>query len=111
MPSPKRGEVWLADLGPQAGQKPVVILQSEAAEIIDTTVIVPLTTRTEQAIFVTNVSIEAGGDASLTRPHVALCAQLRSIPVDRLQRRMGELSHEQISEIEQRLAFLLGFPT
>lgn len=105
----KRGDVWSADLGQPHGVSPVVILQNEAAEVVDTTIVVPLTERMEGADVVTNVRIEVS-EAGLERPHVALCPQLRVLRVSRLRTRLGTLSHEKLSEIEQRLAFLLGLP-
>jgi len=42
MATPKRGEIWTADLG-QSREWPVVILQSEAAEVVGTTIVIPLT--------------------------------------------------------------------
>ncbi len=108
MATPKRGEVWSADLG-QPKEWPVVILQNEAAEVIDTTIVIPLTQHTEGAGLATNVSL-AVGEANLTRAHVALCPQLRVLPVAKLRRQLGVLPHEKLSEIEQRVAFLLGLP-
>lgn len=106
MAPPKRGEVWPADLG-QSPERLVVIMQNEAAEVIDSTIVIPLTQHMELANLATNVRLEAG-EANLTRPYVALCPQLRALPVAKLLRRpLGELPPEKISEIEQRIAFLL----
>lgn len=107
-PKPKRGEVWSADLG-QPPERLVVILQSEAAEVVDTTIVIPLSERMEGAGLATNVSLKVG-EANLTRPYVAVCPQLRVLPVAKLRRHLGVLPHEKLSEIEQGIAFLLGLP-
>jgi len=107
--TPKRGEVWSADLGAPP-EKLVVILQNEAAEVIGTTIVIPLTQHMEAAGLATNVLLVAG-EANLTQPHVAQCPQLRVLPVAKLRRGpLGMLPHEKVSEIEQRIAFLLGLP-
>ncbi len=109
MPTPKRGEVWPADLG-QPPERLVVILQNEAAEVIDTTIVIPLTQHMELASLATSVPLEMG-EANLTRSYVSLCPQLRSLPVTKLRRSpVGELPHEKLSEIERRVAFLVRLP-
>ncbi len=107
----KRGEVWTGDLGQPMGVVPVVIVQNEAAEVVDTTIIVPLTENMAEAGIATNVRLDANDEMGLERPYVALCPQLRVLRVTRLKVRLGTLSRESLDEIEQRLAFLLGLPS
>jgi mRNA-degrading endonuclease toxin of MazEF toxin-antitoxin module len=106
--TPKRGEVWSADLG-QGDPNFVIILQSEAAEVLGTTVVVPLRDGTAGAELATNVFLPSG-EVNLARASVAMCPLLRAIPVKRLGARHGNLSREKLAEIEQRVAFLLGLP-
>ena len=107
--TPKRGEVWSADLK-QGDSNLVIILQSEAAEVFRTTIVVPLRDGTVGAELATNVFMPRG-EADLERPSVAVCPLLRVIPVKRLGARHGNVSFEKLAEIEQRVAFLLGLPS
>jgi mRNA-degrading endonuclease toxin of MazEF toxin-antitoxin module len=46
--------------------------------------------------------------AGLTKASVILTDQVRSISIQRLGRKLGRASSSTITEVEQRLAFLLG---
>ena len=107
--APTRGEVWSAELTPGNGQL-VVIVQNETAEIVGTTIIVPLIEDPSKVGIATNVSIPAEEESGISRPCVAICPLLRAVPIRRLRVREGRLSREKLSEIEQRVAFLLGLP-
>jgi mRNA interferase MazF len=47
-------------------------------------------------------------EAGLTKASVILTDQVRSISIQRLGRKLGRASSPIITEVEQRLAFLLG---
>lgn len=74
----RRGEVWLLDLGQpkddheQAGRRPAVILQTDDLAVLNTVVIVPLTTQSKRAGFASTVWIPAN-EAGQDRDSVALC--------------------------------------
>ncbi len=106
--SPRRGQIWQANLG-QGVVIPGVIIQSEAAEVVGTTIIVPLTDDTQKADLATSVLLVAA-TTNLERNYVALCPQLRVLSVSKLQELLGTLTEAQLREIEQVLAFLLGLP-
>ncbi len=107
--APKRGEVWSADLV-QGSSQLVVVVQNEAAEIVDTTIIVPLIEDPSKAGVATNVSIPAEEQSGIPRACVAICPLLRAVPIRRLRVCYGRISRAKLSEIEQRVAFLLGLP-
>jgi mRNA interferase MazF len=48
------------------------------------------------------------GEAGLTSDSVALCHQMRALDKARLQRRLGMLSPDTVSAIENRLMFTTG---
>jgi len=47
-------------------------------------------------------------EAGLTKASVILTDQVRSISIQRLGRKLGRAHSSTITEVEQRLAFLLG---
>jgi mRNA-degrading endonuclease toxin of MazEF toxin-antitoxin module len=47
-------------------------------------------------------------EAGLTKATVILTDQVRSISIQRLGRKLGRATSSTITEVEQRLAFLLG---
>src|SRR5450432_980291 len=81
-PPVRRGEIWWADLGPhrpqeQTGRRPVVIWQSDAlTSIMESVLVVPLTTNLDRAHLAGNAVIEPlDGVPRITS--VALAFQMR----------------------------------
>ena len=109
----KRGEEWLADLNPirgseQAGIRPVLIFQNNAINPYTTTVLaIPFTSNLRRAALPFCVRVNAG-DGGLTVDSVALCHQLRVLDISRLTHRLGGLSAQTISAIEQSVLFTMG---
>ncbi len=110
----KRGEVWLATLDPtqgseQAGTRPVVIFQNDIVSRFSTTTItIPLTTNQRRASLPICVLIRQG-DGGLSQDSVALCFQLRVLDKTRLIRRLGQLEHKTIAELEEVVLLTLGY--
>lgn len=111
--TPKRGDIWLADLNPvrgseQAGIRPVLIFQNDLVNKFTTTVLaVPLTTNLRRAALPSSVQVSKG-DGGLTTDSVALCHQLRVLDKTRLNRKLGEVSTSTIAAIESCILFTLG---
>jgi mRNA interferase MazF len=110
----ERGEIWLADLNPtkgseQGGTRPVIIFQNEIISQFSTTVIIiPLTSNPRRASMPTCLLIYAG-EGGLDINSVALCYQLRVIDRTRLQKKLGKLSLEIISNLEDIVLLTLGY--
>jgi mRNA interferase MazF len=109
---PSRGEVWVANLDPtrgheQAGQRPCLIVSVDlfnhgpAALVI----VVPLTTRSRQ--IPSHVAVDPPEGGLRVRSYIK-CEDVRSISVDRLVERWGQLSSDTIALVEDRLRILLG---
>jgi mRNA interferase MazF len=100
----KPGEVWLADLGLAAKTRPVVILSRDDPQAPRALAIyVPLTTQNRGSRY----EIELGRVRFLNEPSVANVQGIGSIPVIRLQRRLGLLSTEIVARIKQAVRFAL----
>lgn len=101
----KRGEVWLADLNPtkgseQGGTRPVIVFPNNIVSQFTTTVItIPLTINRRRASLPTCFLIPSD-EGGLAQDSVALCYQLRVLDRTRLQRKLGELTPETLTNLE-----------
>ncbi len=113
MSSPKRGEVWYADLDPvrgheQAGHRPVLVVSvtlfnSGPAGLI---VVLPLTTRGRGIPMHVAIEPPEGG---VSRPSFIKCEDIRSIDQRRLTRSIGTVTATTMLAVEENLSTLLGF--
>jgi mRNA interferase MazF len=104
MPKARRGEIWIADLGMVAKVRPVLILSVEYRDnerAVVTYVIRTTSVRGTQY----EVSHEARG-----MPTGAFDAQgIASIPDVKLERRLGVVSEEILTKVEDAVCNWLGF--
>lgn len=110
--SPRRGEVWLADLSPtrgheQRGTRPVMVLSVDTfnagpAELVT---VLPVTS-TVRAI-ASHVEVRAGEGGLAVRSAI-LADQVRTIARERLVRRSGAVSRTTLEKVEEVVRFLLG---
>lgn len=108
-----RGEIYLADLGKgigseQEGYRPVVIIQNNIGNQYSPTVIVAAVSGkvTAKSKLPTHYLVGAGN--GLEVPSIVLLEQLRTIDKQRLQRYIGILSSEQMTEVDRALRISLG---
>lgn len=106
--SPQPGEIWLADLGLAAKTRPVVIVSRLDPDPPRALIIyVPLTTQNRQSRY----EVPFPKLPFLDRDSVANVQGLGSLPVVRLERRLGKLPREVIVKIKSALAFALDLQT
>ena len=103
---PKRGEIWLADLGFAAKTRPVLVLSvpfsdSDYAFIT----VIPRTTNMRSSAF--QVEISTSG----LRPGAFNIQGLTAIPPSKFIRRLGTLQSAQMRLIEETVKEWLGFQT
>jgi mRNA interferase MazF len=109
----RRGDVWLADLGPtqgreQTGERPVLIISTNPFNQgrSGLVVAVPFTTRRRGLPIHVEVRPPDGG---LRDVSFAMCEQLRSLAVDRLgSHPFGSVSLTVLTSVEDRLRLLLA---
>ena len=81
----RRGEIWWADLGShrpleQTGRRPVIVWQSdELTGVLESVLVVPLTTNLSRAQLAGTAMIEASAEG-LPEDSVALAFQMRAVP-------------------------------
>jgi mRNA interferase MazF len=108
----RRGEVWLADLGPtrgreQSGERPVLIVSADPINRspADIVVAIPFTTRRRD--IPTHVEVRPP-DGGLRDVSYAICEQIRSLAVERLgSGPFGRVPTVVLSAVEDRLRLLL----
>ena len=109
----RRGEVWLAELGPtrgheQSGERPVLIVSADPINQgpADLVVAVPFTTRRRG--IPTHVEVRPP-DGGLRDVSFAMCEQVRSLAAERIgPRPFGRVPAAVLHSVEERLRFVLG---
>jgi mRNA interferase MazF len=103
MADPRRGEVWLVDLGIAAKVRPCLVLSVPALEQDRALVtLIPHTTSTRNSRF--EVSIEL----RFLRSGAFDAQNILTIPTVKLLRKIGTLSDSQISIVEDSVRKWLG---
>ncbi len=110
--APSRGEVWLAQLDPtrgreQQGTRPVLVVSDDAfnhgpSELV---IVLPLT-RTDRGLPI-HVEVMPPDGGVRSRSFI-MCEAIRSISRGRLIDLWGRLSTARMSDVEDKLAILLG---
>lgn len=101
----KKGEVWRVRLPSasdrtQAGERPAVIVQSDAhTATLPTVLVVPLTGTLTAGRFAGTLTIQPDANNGLTIPSVALVFQLRALDKRNLVQRLGELDQATLDQI------------
>ena len=103
-----RGEVWLVSFGEpsgpeQAGIRPAIVLQNDLlGPYVETSIVIPLTTKTKRLSIPTTVYIPAG-EAGLSEDSVALCHQVQVRGKVRFLSLYGILSRPFLVEVQNAL--------
>ena len=100
--SPRPGDVWLADLGLAAKSRPLVIVSRydpDAPRAL--TIYVPLTTQNRGSKY----EVALPNLRFLREASVANVQGIASLPLTRLERKLGEVPGEAFDQIRQAIAF------
>ena len=106
-----RGDILWADLNPvkgheQAGLRPVLILSPEIFnERSGTVIAMALTSQPQRAGFPLTLEISS---CSLPKPTWAKISQIRTLSTERLGKRMGHVSDDEMSQIIEGLNEIIG---
>ena len=106
-----RGEVRWADLNPvrgheQAGLRPVLILSHDLFnERSQTVIAVALTSQEPRAGFPLTLESKAQG---LTKRSWIKISQIRTLSVDRIGKKMGQISNEELDQLLEGLNEIIG---
>jgi mRNA interferase MazF len=99
---PRPGEVWLADLGLAAKTRPVVIVSRHDPDAPRAlTIYVPLTTQNRGSRY----EVALPKLTFLRELSVANVQGIASLPVTRLERKLGKVPPDVLAQIRKALAF------
>ena len=106
-----RGEIRWADLNPvrgseQAGHRPVLVLSHDVFnERSGTVIAMAITSRPQRAGFPLTLELESKG---LPKRSWVKVSQIRTLAVERIEKRIGRASPEQIAQIIEGLNEIIG---
>ena len=109
----KRGDIFYADLSPvigseQGGTRPVLVVQNDVGNKFSPTVIVAaITSQINKAKMPTHIEISAN-EFGLLKDSVVLLEQVRTIDKKRLREKIGRLSDELITRVDEALGISFG---
>jgi len=110
--SARRGEIWMADLDPvvgheQAGKRPAVVVSSDDFNRmpVGLVVVVPFTTTDRNLPL--HVAVEPP-DGGLRKKSFAMAEHVRCVSTRRFIKRLGRISTDKLTELEETLKALLA---
>jgi len=107
----RRGEVFWADLVPrsgseQRGRRPVIVVSHDGFNQTvgwRSVIVVPVSTSEAQARRGPTAVPLNQGAGGIRKPGVALCHQVTTLDRGKLSERLGMLSHDVVSQVEEGL--------
>ena len=108
-----RGEIWSVNLDPTIGAeikktRPAVIVSDNSVGLLPLRVIVPVTDwKPHYGAAVWLVKLEPNVMNLLTKLSAVDCFQVRSVSQTRFVKKIGEVSEDEMKEIEQALSAVL----
>ncbi|MEK7467980.1 MAG: type II toxin-antitoxin system PemK/MazF family toxin [Planctomycetota bacterium] len=109
---PRRGEVWRLDFDPaqgheQAGLRPALIVSDDDFNRLPWRLCVVLPLSTTLRLFSLHVTIHPP-EGGCRQPSVIMCQHLRSVSLDRLDKRLGTVTDATLAEVDFRLKSILA---
>lgn len=110
---PKRGEIWLLDWSPsrgseQAGFRPALIIQTDAANSnpgYPNTIVLAVSTKGKPVPF--HVPLKPNRHNGLTEVSFIKCEQVLTVAKERLVRKLGAISDEELLQIKRAIRLVL----
>lgn len=115
-PSPKRGDIWLANFDPTVGAeikkiRPAVVVSSDGVGKLPIKLVAPITDWKEYYIGnIWHVRIDPDIANSLTKVSAVDVLQLRGMDLQRFIRKIGEVSSITLDEIVTAIAAIIDYP-
>ncbi len=109
----KRGDVYFADLNPvrgreQGGRRPVLIVQNDIGNHHSpVTIVAAITSAVADRPYPTEVRL-AAGQGGLPKASAVLLNQIKTIDMDRLEQRLGQLDVAAMRQVDEAIKISLG---
>lgn len=107
----KRGQIWIADLNPGYGieihkKRPVLVISGDIFNRqLKTIIVIPISTQV-LPLGPEKILIEKHG-SNLENDSAVLAVDIRAIDKDRLVKRIGKVSKQKMSEVEDTIKLVL----
>jgi mRNA interferase MazF len=109
----KQGEIWYADLEPvkgseQSGKRPVVIISGASMNIaLEILIVCPLTSVIKQIKGC--IVLKKNNVNNLKKDSEVLVLQIRAISKQRISKKIGNITKEQIEQIKEGINLYLNY--
>jgi mRNA interferase MazF len=111
----KQGEVWLVNLDPVVGAemnkaRPAVIVNEDQLGKLPLKIIVPITDwKDHYSIAPWMIAINPSNQNGLTKKSSIDCFQIRSVSKDRLIKRIGHITFNEIFQVQEGIIKIIGY--
>lgn len=108
-----QGEIWFANLNPikgseQAGHRPVVVISGNMLNThLGIVIVMPLTTTIKN--YKGNIVLNPNKSNGLDKPSEVLIFHIRSLSKERLTKKIGRVSKNELHELKQGLDDILRY--
>ncbi len=115
MPDASRGEVWEIRFDPSEGDeirkiRPAVVMTAHSVGRIRLHIVVPITSWQPQfARYFWMVNLAPTPENGLAKESAADAFQVKSLSLNRFQRRLGVLTDDQMDEIAAAIVLCIGY--
>ncbi|MEX2091485.1 MAG: type II toxin-antitoxin system PemK/MazF family toxin [Pirellulales bacterium] len=115
-PRPQRGEIWTVQFDPSVGAeirklRPAVVANVDSIGRLPLRIVVPLTDwQSSFGTFPWFVYVPSSPTSGLTKDSGADAFQVKSVSENRLVRRIGNVTDDQMDEIAAAIALCVGAP-
>jgi mRNA interferase MazF len=115
MPDVQRGEVWAVRFDPGEGDeitkiRPAVVMTAHSAGRMQLQIVVPITGwKAQFERYFWRVNLVPTPENGLTKESAADAFQVKSLSVNRFQRKIGSLTDDQIEEIAAAIVLWVGY--
>lgn len=112
--TPRRGDLFVLDWHPargseQAGRRPGLVVSSDFGNrVAPTAIVVAVTSRVSGRRYPFQLRIPTAAETGLTRKSIVNCAQLVTVSKDRLERYIGSLPPDLMTEVDAALRVAMG---
>ncbi len=113
--SVQRGDIWMIRFDPSEGDeiqkiRPAVVMTEAGAGKMRLQIVVPITAWQSQFIrYFWMVQLKSDAQNGLSKDSAADAFQVKSLSVNRFQRKLGSVTAEQLNEISAAIALCIGY--
>ena len=110
---PRRGEIWIVELDPTCGHEMQktrysLVIQSDVLnKKLPTYIITPITSKVRPEWFPIGIIIKKG-ECGLSKESQIMLNQIKACDITRFKRKVGKISENIMTQVNESLEFVLG---